>query len=125
MKRFSEAFHNNATQTFEVEEIIYEGTTGFQEILIFRNATFGRVMALDGVIQTTEADEFVYHEMLAHVPLFAHGAAKQILNNSALVDVASGLEEEAAATRQLLGSPNQLEAIAAQFEGRAPDFQEA
>jgi enoyl-CoA hydratase/carnithine racemase len=52
-------------------------------------------------------------------------AAKQILNNSALVDVASGLAEEAAATRQLLGSPNQLEAIAAQFEGRAPDFQEA
>jgi enoyl-CoA hydratase/carnithine racemase len=50
-------------------------------------------------------------------------AAKQILNNSALVDVASGLAEEAAATRQLLGSPNQLEAITAQFEGRAPDFQ--
>jgi enoyl-CoA hydratase/carnithine racemase len=52
-------------------------------------------------------------------------AAKRILNNSALVDVASGLAEEAAATRQLLGSPNQLEAISAQFEGRVPDFQEA
>ena len=49
-------------------------------------------------------------------------AAKRILNNSALVDVAAGLAEEAAATRQLLGSPNQLEAITAQFEGRAPDF---
>lgn len=52
----------------------------------------------------------------------AVSAAKRILNNSALVDVAAGLAEEAAATRQLLGSPNQLEAIAAQFEGRAPDF---
>lgn len=49
-------------------------------------------------------------------------AAKRILNNSALVDVAAGLAEETAATRQLLGSPNQLEAITAQFEGRAPDF---
>ena len=47
-----------------------------------------------------------------------------ILNNSALVDVAAGLAEEAAATRQLLGSPNQLEAITAQFEGRAPDFRD-
>jgi enoyl-CoA hydratase/carnithine racemase len=52
-------------------------------------------------------------------------AAKRILNNSALVDVAAGLAEEAAATRQLLGSPNQLEAITAQFEGRAPDFRDA
>jgi enoyl-CoA hydratase/carnithine racemase len=52
-------------------------------------------------------------------------AAKQILNNCALVDVAAGLAEEAAATRQLLGSPNQLEAITAQFEGRAPVFQDA
>lgn len=50
-------------------------------------------------------------------------AAKRILNNSALVDVATGLAQEAAATRQLLGSPNQLEAITAQFEGRAPNFQ--
>lgn len=50
-------------------------------------------------------------------------AAKQLLNNSALVDVATGLAEEAATTRQLLGSANQLEAITAQFEGRAPKFE--
>ena len=52
-------------------------------------------------------------------------AAKKILNNAALVDIATGLAEEAAATRQLLGSPNQLEAVSAQFEGRAPSFQDA
>lgn len=51
-------------------------------------------------------------------------AAKRMLNNSGLVDVAAGLAEEAAAMRGLLGSPNQLEAIAAQFEGRAPEFQD-
>ena len=51
-------------------------------------------------------------------------AAKQILNNSGLVDVAAGLAEEAAATRQLRGSANQLEAITAQFEGRPPKFQD-
>ena len=51
--------------------------------------------------------------------------AKRLLNNSALVDVPAGLAEEAAATRTLLGSPNQLEAISAQFEGREPVFRDA
>lgn len=49
-------------------------------------------------------------------------AGKEILNNSALVDVATGLAQEAEVTRALLGSANQLEAISAHFEGRAPVF---
>ena len=56
-----------------------ERTTDLQHLLIFRNPCFGRVMVLDGVVQTTEGDEFIYHEMLAHVPLFAHGAARRVL----------------------------------------------
>lgn len=36
-------------------------------------------MALDGVVQTTERDEFIYHEMMTHVPLLAHGHAKHVL----------------------------------------------
>jgi spermidine synthase len=47
--------------------------------MIFHNAMLGRVMILDGIVQTTEADEFIYHEMMAHVPLFAHGSAKRVL----------------------------------------------
>ena len=48
--------------------------------------------------------------------------AKQLLNQSGLVDVAEGLAQEAAVTRRLLGTPNQLEAIAATFENREPQF---
>jgi enoyl-CoA hydratase/carnithine racemase len=51
-------------------------------------------------------------------------AAKQVLNHSALVDVATGLAEEASAMQGLLGTANQLEAISAQFEGRAPVFRD-
>src|ERR1019366_10167093 len=51
----------------------------FQDIVIFESTSHGRVMVLDGVIQITEADEFVYQEMLAHVPLLAHGAAENVL----------------------------------------------
>lgn len=66
-------------QTFKVEEILYEEKTGEQELVIFKNATFGKVLVLDGVIQTTENDEFIYHEMIAHVPLLSHGNAKKVL----------------------------------------------
>ena len=39
----------------------------------------GRVLTLDSVVQTTEKDEFIYHEMLAHLPIFAHGAVRKVL----------------------------------------------
>ena len=47
--------------------------------MIFDSFSHGRVMVLDGVIQITERDEFVYQEMLTHVPLLAHGAAANVL----------------------------------------------
>jgi spermidine synthase len=53
--------------------------SAFQDIVIFESSSHGRVMVLDGVIQITEGDEFVYQEMLTHVPLLAHGAAENVL----------------------------------------------
>ena len=47
--------------------------------MIFETPFFGRVLALDGVIQTTERDEAAYREMLSHVPIFAHGNVKDVL----------------------------------------------
>jgi spermidine synthase len=44
-----------------------------------RSKTYGRVLALDGVIQCTERDEFSYQEMIAHVPLFSHPNPKRVL----------------------------------------------
>ena len=48
-------------------------------MLIFESASHGRVLVLDGAVQITEADEFVYQEMLAHVPILAHGQARRVL----------------------------------------------
>ena len=76
---FSETLHDGYAQSFGIRDILFESRTEHQHLVIFESASFGRVMALDGVIQTTERDEFIYHEMLAHVPLFAHGAAKDVL----------------------------------------------
>jgi spermidine synthase len=66
-------------QRFRVTRQLARVQSPFQDIAIFETETHGRVMLLDGVVQITEADEFVYQEMLAHVPLLAHGAAKDVL----------------------------------------------
>lgn len=66
-------------QQFVMDEVLFEVDTGHQHLVIFNNAQWGTVMALDGVIQTTEKDEFIYHEMMTHVPMLAHGHAKKVL----------------------------------------------
>ncbi|UOM34843.1 polyamine aminopropyltransferase [Acuticoccus sp. I52.16.1] len=52
---------------------------GEQALAVFDNPSFGRVLTLDGTIQVTTGDEFVYHEMMSHVALFAHGGARDVL----------------------------------------------
>jgi spermidine synthase len=76
---FHESLHEGYAQSFGVRDILFESRTEHQHLVIFESESFGRVMALDGVVQTTERDEFVYHEMLAHVPLFAHPDPESVL----------------------------------------------
>lgn len=76
---FYETLHPGWGQRFEVTRMLAEVTSAYQEIAVFDTRSHGRVLALDGAIQITEADEFVYQEMLAHVPLLAHGDARRVL----------------------------------------------
>jgi len=66
-------------QRFLVKRELARVQSDFQDIMIFESVTHGRVMLLDGVVQITEGDEFVYQEMLTHVPLLAHGACAHVL----------------------------------------------
>jgi spermidine synthase len=65
--------------SYTARQIIHQEQTDFQEVLILDCADFGRVLALDGVVQLTERDEHIYHEMLAHVPLHAHPQPENVL----------------------------------------------
>ncbi|MDA0676098.1 MAG: polyamine aminopropyltransferase [Proteobacteria bacterium] len=78
---FDERLHvdKGYAQRFAVKRTLARERTRFQTVSIFETDHFGRVLALDGVIQTTEADEFVYHEMLTHVPMLAHGHVRDVL----------------------------------------------
>ena len=79
MTVFQETMYQGHAQVLTVKETLYQGRTAYQDVLIFRNETFGNVMALDGVVQLTDLDNHVYHEMMAHVPLTAHGMVKDVL----------------------------------------------
>lgn len=63
----------------EIKKILYRKKSKFQKIQILESKTWGRVLTLDEAIQTTERDEFIYHEMISHVPLFLHPHPEKVL----------------------------------------------
>ncbi len=79
MEWFDERLHESWRQGIRIREIVLEERTSHQELLIFDSYQWGRVLTLDGVVQTTTGDEFCYHEMIVHVPLLAHGSAREVL----------------------------------------------
>lgn len=76
---FHETLYPSVRQSLRVDRIVYQGRSRHQDILIFENEFLGRVLVLDGVVQTTEADEYYYHETLSHVSIVGHGAVKSVL----------------------------------------------
>src|SRR5499427_6460739 len=65
--------------SYEVERVLYETQTEHQHLVLFEHKHFGKVLMLDGATQVTTRDEFIYHEMMTHVPIFAHGQAREVL----------------------------------------------
>ncbi len=66
-------------QGFRMRQELVRERSRYQDIVIFESWSHGKVMLLDGVVQITEADEFAYQEMIVHVPLLQHGAARRVL----------------------------------------------
>ncbi len=65
--------------TYEADRVLYETPTGHHHLILFEHQHFGKVLMLDGATQVTTSDEFVYHEMMTHVPVLAHGRAREVL----------------------------------------------
>ncbi|KAL1499882.1 hypothetical protein AB1Y20_012565 [Prymnesium parvum] len=75
----SEVMWPGQAMSLKVDEVIWEGRSDFQDILVFKSATYGMVLALDGVIQLTERDEYAYQEMITHIPMHAHPDPQSVL----------------------------------------------
>jgi spermidine synthase len=76
---FSEKHTENVKLSLKIDKQLYSADSGFQRIDIFETVDFGRCLTLDGFLMLTERDEFVYHEMITHVPMAVHPDPKKIL----------------------------------------------
>jgi spermidine synthase len=65
--------------SYRVDKLLYEMQTEHQHLVLFEQPFFGKMLMLDGATQISGKDEFVYQEMMSHVPLFAHGDAREVL----------------------------------------------
>lgn len=104
----NETLYPDWGQRFQVKRELARVKSDFQDIVIFESGSHGRVMVLDGVIQITEGDEFVYQEMLTHVPLLAHGGAAHVL----IIGAGDG-----GVLRQVLRHPTVCKVVMVEIDG--------
>lgn len=76
---FSEYHTPNVKLAIRVDRQLYTGQSEFQRIDVFESPEFGRFLTLDGYMMLTEKDEFIYHEMIVHVPLAVHPHVRRVL----------------------------------------------
>ncbi len=76
---YSEKHTPSVKFSIQVDKQLYSGTSQFQRIDVFQSKEFGRFLTLDGFMMLTEKDEFIYHEMITHVPMAVHPSVKQVL----------------------------------------------
>ena len=76
---FSEMQTPNVKLSIRIDRQLYSGKSEFQRIDVFDSKEFGRFLTLDGYMMLTEKDEFIYHEMMVHVPMAVHPNARRVL----------------------------------------------
>ncbi|MFC1591856.1 polyamine aminopropyltransferase [Thermodesulfobacteriota bacterium] len=83
MDKQTDWFHAQYSETahlsLRIKEHLYSTRSPYQKIDVFDSYDFGRVLVLDDIINVTERDEYIYHEMLTHVPLFVQPEPKSVL----------------------------------------------
>lgn len=76
---FKEKHTENVELLIKVDRQLCTGRSEYQRIDVFESAEFGRILAIDGYIMLTERDEFIYHEMITHVPMAVHPNVRDVL----------------------------------------------
>ena len=79
MRDFAEPYRHGWRESVQVRELLYDGTSEFQHLQVLDTVPFGRMLVLDDACQTSEVEEYIYHEMLVHVPMMAHPDPRRVL----------------------------------------------
>lgn len=76
---FTEKHTENAKFSIKLKKQLFSGQSQFQRIDILESYDFGKILILDGYLMLTEKDEFIYHEMITHVPMAVNPEIKDVL----------------------------------------------
>lgn len=76
---YNEYYHERTGLTVGINKLLFSERTPYQQVEIYETDTWGNLMVIDGMVMLSEKDEFVYHEMLSHVGLFAHPEPERVL----------------------------------------------
>ncbi len=76
---FDEYYNGRTGLTVGVNDILFSEQTEYQRVEVYETDSWGNLMVIDGMVMLSERDEFVYHEMLAHVALFSHPDPRRVL----------------------------------------------
>ena len=64
---------------YRIEDILFHGKSDYQKVSVYQTLHHGKMLCNDDLVMVTEADEFIYHDMIVHVPLFVHPNPKSVL----------------------------------------------
>ena len=76
---YSEEHTPDVSLSIRIDRQVYTGESEYQKIDVFDTTEFGRMLTLDGAVMLTEKDEFIYHEMMVHVPMAANPEIRRVL----------------------------------------------
>ena len=78
-KWFNNQYSPHTVLKTRIKKQLYKGKSTYQKIDVYDSYDFGRMLVLDDIVNVTEKDEFIYHEMMAHIPLFTHPNPEKVL----------------------------------------------
>ncbi len=110
---FTEKQTENFGITAKIKQTLHTEQTEFQKLDMYETEEWGNMLVLDGMVMTTIKDEFVYHEMVAHVPLFTHPNPKQVL-------VVGG--GDGGVIREVLKHPSVEKATLVEIDGKVIEY---
>jgi spermidine synthase len=110
---FTEKQTENFGITMKVNRTLHTEQTDFQKLDMVETEEWGNMLILDGMVMTTKRDEFVYHEMVAHVPLFTHPNPKKVL-------VVGG--GDGGVIREVLKHPSVEKAVLVEIDGKVIEY---
>ncbi|QPK88618.1 spermidine synthase [Bacillus velezensis] len=110
---YTEKQTKNFGITLKVKQTLHTEQTEFQHLEMVETEEFGNMLFLDGMVMTSEKDEFVYHEMVAHVPLFTHPNPENVL-------VVGG--GDGGVIREILKHPSVKKATLVDIDGKVIEY---